>query len=143
MPYGSLSNPASPRGAVPNGGAGDDRLEGSERGERMRGHRGDDLLVGNLGNDTLVGGRGDDIFAFGRHGVYDTIQDFGQVAGDRDRIMIDDPAMTCFADLAIAYSDGDAIFSYATFGQLRQIVIVVGVGDRGLSDADFLFGPFG
>jgi len=126
-----------------SGGAADDRLAGSDAGERMRGHLGDDLLIGDLGNDTLVGGAGDDIFAFGRHGVFDVIQDFSQVAGNRDLILIESDAIDAFEDLTIHYSDGDAVFSYATLGALREIVIVRGVGDGGLSAADFLFGPIG
>jgi len=126
-----------------NGGASNDRLDGSERGERIRGHRGDDLLIGGFGNDTLVGGNGDDVFAFGGHGVFDVIQDFSQVDGNRDLILIESALIDGFDDLAIHYSDGDAIFSYATIGALREVVIVRGVGDGGLSSADFLFGPIG
>jgi len=132
-----------PRGEKLSGGSADDALHGSDLGERIRGHLGDDLLIGSFGNDTLTGGAGDDIFAFGSHGVFDVIQDFSQAVGDRDRIWIDRDGIDGFDDLAVHYSGGDAILSYASTGQLREIIIVRGVDDGGLSAADFIFGPIG
>lgn len=144
MPSSAPRNASERRpGEKLNGGGGPDRLHGGELGERIRGHLGDDLLVGGFGNDTLVGGCGDDVFAFGGHGVFDVIQDFSQVAGNRDHILIESALIDSFDDLAIHYSDGDAVFSYATVGALREFVIVRGVGEGALTAADFLFGPIG
>ncbi|MBB3997892.1 M10 family metallopeptidase C-terminal domain-containing protein [Aureimonas pseudogalii] len=78
------------------GGEGDDALRGQADDDLLAGGAGNDMLMGEDGNDTLsggagddrlVGGAGNDVFVFTRDGASsDKIADFGDVAGNEDRI---------------------------------------------------------
>lgn len=45
---------------IKNGGAGDDRIDGTAERDILRGKQGDDRLFGYAGDDNLIGGTGDD-----------------------------------------------------------------------------------
>ena len=49
-----------------NGGAGDNRIRGTESHNVIAAGAGDDTVVGKGGNDTICGGPGDDVLAGGR-----------------------------------------------------------------------------
>jgi Ca2+-binding RTX toxin-like protein len=67
------------------GGAGNDYVVGSSRGDKLFGDDGNDVIFGNPGNDEMTGGAGPDTFLFGdfsstHHDGHDVI--FGFVSGD-------------------------------------------------------------
>jgi serralysin len=71
--------------------AGNDRLFGFGGNDVLNGGTGNDTLSGGAGRDTLVGGTGDDQFVFdtARDGNVDAINDFANVAGNNDPILLD------------------------------------------------------
>ncbi|MDX6749733.1 calcium-binding protein [Geminicoccaceae bacterium 1502E] len=60
------------------GGAGDDVLIGTDRGEKIRGGAGDDIIEGRGGRDKLWGGEGNDTFVFARGFGRAVIKDIGE-----------------------------------------------------------------
>jgi VCBS repeat-containing protein len=78
------------------GGSGDDTIVGGRGNDNLYGGSGADTINGGAGNDTIVGGYGADALAGGDGAdtfVYlsaldtgDTISDFSQAAGSRDKI---------------------------------------------------------
>lgn len=84
-------NAGGTRGEIMEGGAGDDRLRGTQGADQIFGGAGDDQLRGaggadiimdGAGSDRMWGGAGADIFVLGRDGENDTIEDF-EIGVDR------------------------------------------------------------
>ncbi len=83
------------------GGNGADTLEGRSGNDTLSGGNGNDLLIGGTGNDVLNGGGGSDTFVFALGSGSDTIQSFGDVAGNQDVIEIASAVADNFAALQL------------------------------------------
>lgn len=125
-----------------NGTAGADFLYGGHGADTLRGHGGDDhlfggkhkdILIGGAGDDTLSGGSGKDVFLFKPGFGDDTIVDFGQHGGDRDRIDLS-ALDTSFAELDIVYTSGGALITSSDFAGSIFLVDIASLGAK-----DFVF----
>lgn len=162
----SLHALGAARGAVLDGGMGNDIL---------RGDSGDDTLVGGTGNDRLEGGRGDDTYLFDLGDGQDTIVDteganrlvFGagidpasvfavpgkatlvlRIAGTEDRIDLGETASETMGIQSVEFGDG-TVWSASTLVALAQAaeagrgILAGDAGDNALVggvDDDLLLG---
>src|SRR5262249_8525102 len=92
-------------------GAGADRLEGGSGNDVLEGRGGNDQLKGGArndnpirgaGNDTLDGGAGNDTLVFSLGFGNDTVQNFGDAAGNQDIIQLSTGVFADFAHLQAA-----------------------------------------
>jgi Ca2+-binding RTX toxin-like protein len=115
---------------------------GSPQDDVIVGDHGDNVLSGVGGNDTLTGGGGSDVFLFDAHALdwnsnpiangQDVITDFHH----SDRIAINVPGVSSFADLTISHdAHNDVVI---TFGASHDSITLLHVHD--VSAADFVFG---
>jgi large repetitive protein len=103
-----------------SGGAGNDTLAGGSGNDSLSGGAGNDRLRGDAGDDMLTGGIGNDRYIFSSIGFgNDVIRDFGDVAGNQDRIQF---STTVYAD----YADVQA--------HMHQVGADVLIGDIGGAD---------
>lgn len=75
---------------VIDGGAGDDTLIGNEGNDQLTGGDGADLMDGGEGDDGLTGGNGSDTYVYSTGSGSDTIVEGAGLAGDQDRLFLDD-----------------------------------------------------
>ena len=113
-----------------DGGAGNDVLGGGGGFDAMDGGTGNDVLTGGGGRDEMTGGLGDDRFDFNALsetpvddgtpvGGRDVITDFGDVAGNNDRIDV----ASIDANPLLAGDQAFAFVGSAAFSQIGQLRI--------------------
>ena len=73
-----------------NAGAGDDTLIGNEGRDDFKGGDGADLMDGGEDDDVLTGGNGSDTYVYSTGSGSDTIVEGAGLAGDQDRLFLDD-----------------------------------------------------
>jgi Ca2+-binding RTX toxin-like protein len=123
------------------GGAGDDRLVGTDQGDRIEGRGGDDILVGGLGANLLVGGAGRDTVSYAHAPKGGVSVDLLTHQGFslRDQGAIDDHYRSIENVIGSAYGDGMG-------GDDKANLLRGGAGDdfvSGLGGADTLDGGRG
>jgi Ca2+-binding RTX toxin-like protein len=72
------------------GGEGNDKLYGGEGNDSLYGGNGDDYLDGGAGDDYLEGGYGNDTYVYNKGDGNDTISDYSTVAGEIDKLILND-----------------------------------------------------
>lgn len=75
-------------GDTPFGTPADDVLLGGAGSEMLSGGEGNDVLYGGKGNDLLDGGPGSDTYHFARGDGQDVVLSYGNVPGERDRVVL-------------------------------------------------------
>jgi len=70
------------------GGVGNDKLQGGHGKDRLYGGAGNDVLKGNQGDDYLIGGQGNDSYQFSRGDGRDTINNFSNIADEKDQLLL-------------------------------------------------------
>jgi hypothetical protein len=114
-----------------------DDIWGAGANDVLNGGRGDDTLVGDSSHFGIGTGEGDDVFVFDKHSGNDTVFDFGQVAGNRDKLDVSDYHYHNFAALQSHISDdvdGNAVVQLTS----HDSVTLFGVSTAQLTQDDFI-----
>lgn len=148
------------------GGLGTDLIYGGAGNDKLYGEDGSDRLYGEAGLDALSGGLGNDVFVFNTSlsaaTNVDTIADFSRVAGNTDKIWLDDDIFTGLGSVTKATTLSASAFRAGTVatsvsqhivydsktgnlfydadgaGGVAQVKIaVIGVGGMALNASDF------
>lgn len=119
------------------GGNGNDRLYGSAGNDSLTGGNGNDWLEGGAGNDTLIGGTNNDTYFFSSAFGADTIQSFGDVAGNQDVIAFSSNAVANFTALQSSMSQSGVNVQINLVGVGSITLSNVTLGNLGADD--FLF----
>ena len=148
------------------GGLGTDLIYGGTGNDKLYGEDGNDKLYGETGLDALSGGLGNDVFIFNTSlsatTNVDTIADFSRVAGNTDKIWLDDDIFIglgvvtqtttlgtgafCAGTVATSASQhivydrttGNLFYDADGAGGVAQVKIaVIGVGGMALNASDF------
>ena len=132
------------RGEIIEGGAGDDRLTGTQGADQISGGAGDDqvrgaggadIIIDGSGSDRMWGGAGADIFVLGADGENDSIEDF-EIGVDR----IDLSAMGRF--YAMEALEFQSTGSGARISFNGETVVLKTVGNVRLYEDDFHYSDF-
>jgi Ca2+-binding RTX toxin-like protein len=119
------------------GGNGNDRLYGSAGNDSLDGGNGNDWLEGGAGNDALLGGGGNDTFFFAGIFGADSIQSFGDVAGNQDLVAFSSNTVASYTALQSSMSQAGANVQINLVGVGSITLTNVTLGSLGADD--FLF----